>query len=99
MVASDWTETTGSTPQGWESSMFLLAANISSTGATVIGAVVGLVIVAALIVAFVLGSRRKEKEPVPDLDPMNPVRDSWATPRFTPGHEHHGDPLSPVHHT
>jgi hypothetical protein len=78
--------------------MSLLAANINGASAVVIGVVAGLIIVAVLIGAFVLGSRRKEKEPIADQDPHSPERDSWATPISTPGHAPHGDANAPGHH-
>jgi hypothetical protein len=63
------------------------------------GAVVGAIIVIALILAFVLGARRKDREPEPDQTPHSPERDAWATPPTTPGHAPHGDPSTPEHVT
>ncbi|MBC3841273.1 hypothetical protein GXW82_16095 [Streptacidiphilus sp. 4-A2] len=77
----------------------LAAAGINSTAAAIVGGALGVIIVAVLIGAFVLGSWRKEREPAPDLEPHEPERDSWATPPSTPGRHPHGDPTRLVHHT
>ncbi|TDU04987.1 hypothetical protein EDD99_3470 [Streptomyces sp. 846.5] len=67
-----------------------------SAGLT-LGVVVGVLIVAVLILAFVLGARRKDREPVPDRSPHSPERESWSTPPSTPGHAPLGDSANPEH--
>ena len=67
--------------------MFLLAAKITGTAAGIIGGAAGVIIVLVLIGAFILGARRKEREPAPELEPHSPERDSWATPPATPGRQ------------
>ncbi len=79
--------------------MFLLAAGITSTAALTVGVVLCVVVVLVLIGAFVLGARRKEREPSPELEPLPPERDSWATPVSTTGRAPHGDPDTASHHT
>jgi Family of unknown function (DUF6479) len=79
--------------------MFLLAAVITGAAAVTVGVVAGVVVVVVLIGAFVLGARRKEREPSPELEPRAPGRDSWATPPSTTGHAPHGDPDAPGHHS
>ena len=79
--------------------MLLLAAGINDTAAQIVGGALGVIIVLVLIVAFVLGSRRKEREPAPDLEPHTPERDSWATLPSTPGRHPHGDPRTLTHHS
>jgi hypothetical protein len=79
--------------------MFLLATSFTGAEAVTVGVVIGAVVVVALIVAFVFGAKRREKEPVPDMQPHEPERDSWATPPSTPGRAPHGDPHAPGHHT
>ena len=77
--------------------MFLAASSLTGAEAVTTGVAVAVVLVAALILAFVLGSRRKEREPEPDQMPRSPERDSWATPLWTTGHAPHGDPTVPSH--
>ncbi|QMU76714.1 hypothetical protein GXW83_14170 [Streptacidiphilus sp. PB12-B1b] len=77
------------------------AGSIGSAGA--IALVAGIVVVAALITAFVWGARRKEKEP-PPLTPSaerppqearRPDSGSWSTPASTPGESPRGGPTRP----
>jgi hypothetical protein len=81
----------------------VLEAAGSGGSAWVIALVVGVVVVVGLIAAFVLGSRRKEKEPPPTLpDPSTqpggpdgqapgPAGGSWSTPPSTPGRAPRGE--------
>ncbi|MFC1435673.1 DUF6479 family protein [Streptacidiphilus sp. N1-3] len=61
------------------------------------GAAIGSLIVIVLILAFVLGSRRKEREPEPEAMPLSATRDAWATPASTPGHAPRGDATAAQH--
>jgi LPXTG-motif cell wall-anchored protein len=79
--------------------MYLVASPLTGAEAVTIGVVLGVIIVLVLIVAFVLGARRKEREPSPELEPLPPNRDSWATPPATTGHAPHGDPNTAGHHS
>ncbi|QMU74531.1 hypothetical protein GXW83_00735 [Streptacidiphilus sp. PB12-B1b] len=79
--------------------MYLLATPFTGAEAVTIGVVIGVVVVLALTLTFVLGARRREREPAPDLEPRAPHRDSWATHPSTPGRAPHGDPDAPGHHT
>ncbi|MFC1408563.1 DUF6479 family protein [Streptacidiphilus sp. N1-12] len=79
----------------------------SGGSAGIIALVIGVVVVVGLIAAFVLGSRRKEREPAPvapDLgpppghaaarptgQPTDPGQGSWSTPPSTPGRAPQGD--------
>ena len=79
----------------------------SGGSAGIIAVVIGVIVVLGLIAAFVFGSRRKEKEPVP-TDPTlvrppgrpdaatseqapEPAPGSWSTPPSTPGRAAQGD--------
>jgi hypothetical protein len=77
--------------------MIIQASMFTNTEALSMGAVVGTIIVIALILAFVLGARRKDREPEPEQSPHSPERDAWATPISTPGHAPHGDADAPEH--
>jgi hypothetical protein len=74
-----------------------IASVFTDSEALSMGLVVGVIIVAVLILAFVLGARRHDRELEPDWDPHSPQRDAWATPPTTPGHAPHGDATAPGH--
>ncbi|WP_052433166.1 DUF6479 family protein [Streptacidiphilus carbonis] len=73
-------------------SAHLQLASASSAGIYLV--IVGVVIVAVLIGAFVLGSRRKRREPPPNVHPPHvpdrPDPEAWSTPPDTPGRAPHG---------
>jgi hypothetical protein len=79
---------------------FTLQAAGSGGSGGIIGLAIGILIVVGLIAAFVLGSRRKEKEPLPIATEPGPPSGapgphsdpgSWSTPASTPGEAPQGE--------
>ncbi|MHA6765372.1 DUF6479 family protein [Streptacidiphilus sp. PAMC 29251] len=64
--------------------MFEMASGFTEAGALGGGVVVGVIVVGVLILAFILGARRKEREPSPD-GILLPPRDAVAALIEPPG--------------
>ena len=77
--------------------MTVSASRLTDIEGLSMGLTVGLIIVAVLIAAFVLGARHRDREPEPDWNPQSPGRDAWPTPPPTAGHAPHGDAHAPAH--
>jgi hypothetical protein len=94
-----------------EMKTLVLEASGTNSSAGIIGIVVGVVVVIGLIAAFVIGSRRKAKEPPPTVakpttdasGPQSadaaadpqPGAGSWSTPPSTPGEGAQGPDAPP----